>query len=897
MPNGSSDGSIIISTHLDNQELETELSRVTRKIQTLEERIGRMQAERMPLADQSAQLAANLDEAKARLDQMKNGPEYFSRSSIQQQESTVRQLQAEWDRVQGRVERYDANIQNATRELNRQRERAGSLSQQLAESGRQSDVMGNAMNRASKYMNQFLNRVKALARRVFIFTLITTALRSLRTWMWETIKTNEDATAAVARLKAALLTLVQPLVNVVIPAFIAFVNLLTDVVSAIAKVVASLFGVTLDESKQGAKDLYDKKAALEGVGSAAKKAGKSLASFDEINKLSNDSGNGGGAGGSKSEIAPDFSFFDKLDYKKKLDEMTVYISGALLALGAILAFTGVNIPLGIGLMALGAIGLASVIKENWDSMDDELKGAITKVLLTLGTAALVFGAILAFSGVNIPLGIGLMIAGVAAMATAAALNWDTLDDNIKDVISGILATLGLAMLVIGAVLAFSGANIPLGIGLMLVGALAMASAIALNWDVLKNDIGGVVSELLVILGAALLAIGAALAFSGANLPLGIGLMAVGALALGAAAALNWETIEAALKGPIGAVTAAVSAALLALGAVLAFTGVALPLGIALMAAGAIGLATVTFLNWDTIKNKLQGPIGAVTAAVSAALLAIGAILAFTGVALPLGIALMAAGAIGLATVVYLNWDTIKDALQGPIGQVTAVVSAALLVLGIILCCTGVALPLGIALIAAGAVGLVTTVALNWDAILDGIKGAWSRIRSWWDTNVAPKLTLAYWQEKFETIKEALVQKIKDAVNGAIALFNQFIDWVNDKLNISWDPVKIGGVEIISGGSFQLFKIPHIPALAQGAVIPPNREFMAILGDQKSGTNIEAPMSTIEQGVENVLRRMGVTGGSGDTTVILELDGQQFGKVVYKTYNRENRRIGVRLVEV
>lgn len=839
MPSGSSDGSIIISTHLDNQELERELNRLTRKIEAIEERITQRQAERMPLAEQSAQLAANLDEAKARLDQMRNGPEYFSRNSIRDQEAIVRQLQTEWDRIQGRVERYDTSIQNATLELNRQRERAGGIAQQLAESRGQSEAMGSAINRAGRYMDQFVNRVKALARRVFIFTLITAALRSLRTWMWETIKTNEDATAAVARLKAALLTLVQPLVNVVIPAFIAFVNLLTDVVSAIAKVVASLFGMTLDESKQGAKDLYDKKAALEGVGSAAKKAGKSLASFDEINKLSNDSGNDGGAGGSKSEIAPDFSFFDKLDYKKKLDEMTVYISGALLALGAILAFTGVNIPLGIGLMALGAIGLASVIKENWDSMDDKLKEAITKVLLTLGTAALVFGAILAFSGVNIPLGIGLMMAGVAAMATAAALNWDTLDDNIKNVISGILATLGLAMLVIGAVLAFSGANIPLGIGLMLVGALAMASAIALKWDVLKNDIGGVVSELLVILGAALLAIGAALAFSGANLPLGIGLMAVGALALGAAAALNWKTIEAALKGPIGAVTAAVSAALLALGAILAFTGVALPLGIALMAVGAIGLATITFLNWDTI----------------------------------------------------------KDALQGPIGQVTAAVSAALLVLGIILCCTGVALPLGIALIAAGAVGLVTVTALNWDAILDGIKGAWNHIRSWWDTNVAPKLTLTYWQQKFETIKEALVQKIKDAVNGAVALFNQFIDWVNDKLNISWDPIKIGGVEIISGGSFQLFKIPHIPALAQGAVIPPNREFMAVLGDQKSGTNIEAPMSTIEQGVENVLRRMGVTGGSGDTTVILELDGQQFGKVTYKAYNRENRRVGVRLVEV
>ena len=50
--------------------------------------------------------------------------------------------------------------------------------------------------------------------------------------------------------------------------------------------------------------------------------------------------------------------------------------------------------------------------------------------------------------------------------------------------------------------------------------------------------------------------------------------------------------------------------------------------------------------------------------------------------------------------------------------------------------------------------------------------------------------------------------------------------------------------------------PQIPKLAQGAVIPPNREFLAVLGDQKSGTNIEAPLSTIEQALRNVLAEQG-----------------------------------------
>jgi len=47
----------------------------------------------------------------------------------------------------------------------------------------------------------------------------------------------------------------------------------------------------------------------------------------------------------------------------------------------------------------------------------------------------------------------------------------------------------------------------------------------------------------------------------------------------------------------------------------------------------------------------------------------------------------------------------------------------------------------------------------------------------------------------------------------------------------------------------------VPKLATGAVIPPNHEFLAILGDQKSGTNVEAPLSTIEDAVRNVLSEM------------------------------------------
>lgn len=96
--------------------------------------------------------------------------------------------------------------------------------------------------------------------------MISQALASLREWFGKVIKTNDEATAAIGRLKGALLTLVQPLVNVIIPAFTAFVNVLSRIIAAIANVVSVLFGSTIKQSAQAAEGLNKEAEALEGVG-------------------------------------------------------------------------------------------------------------------------------------------------------------------------------------------------------------------------------------------------------------------------------------------------------------------------------------------------------------------------------------------------------------------------------------------------------------------------------------------------------------------------------------------------------------------------------------------------------------------------------------------------------
>ena len=81
--------------------------------------------------------------------------------------------------------------------------------------------------------------------------------------------------------------------------------------------------------------------------------------------------------------------------------------------------------------------------------------------------------------------------------------------------------------------------------------------------------------------------------------------------------------------------------------------------------------------------------------------------------------------------------------------------------------------------------------------------------------------------------------------------------------------------------------PQIPYLAQGAVLPANRPFLAVVGDQRHGTNVEAPLSTIQAAVAEVMARQ----GTGDINITFTGDLAQLGRVLKPVIERENRRVG------
>ena len=101
----------------------------------------------------------------------------------------------------------------------------------------------------------------------------------------------------------------------------------------------------------------------------------------------------------------------------------------------------------------------------------------------------------------------------------------------------------------------------------------------------------------------------------------------------------------------------------------------------------------------------------------------------------------------------------------------------------------------------------------------------------------------------------------DAAEGLVNAIIRGINWCAEKINDifcleipDWVP-KYGGERFAANlGQVSEISLPRIPvpALAQGAVLPPNKPFMAWVGDQKQGTNVEAPLSTIEDALRNVM---------------------------------------------
>ena len=139
---------------------------------------------------------------------------------------------------------------------------------------------------------------------------------------------------------------------------------------------------------------------------------------------------------------------------------------------------------------------------------------------------------------------------------------------------------------------------------------------------------------------------------------------------------------------------------------------------------------------------------------------------------------------------------------------------------------------------------------------------------------------------FESVWDTMVGVAKQGVNGIIDLVNAMLRALTGGMNAVIDRLNGIGVEIPS-------RVPEyqIPRLAKGAVLPANRPFLAVVGDQRRGTNVEAPLETIRQAVADVLGGAGAAQLYVSQPIEVKLDGQVLYRAMAKIEANRGARIG------
>ena len=467
------DGKIVVKAEVDAKNAQKELDSLTKKIDKMEEELNKSTGEQSGIkaqldaakeaAKQTEAAIKSLKDEASRIKDVTSGnvsaspDDYiaaYSRQAevaaqLKEQETALRQQDKIVESLDGKYARITDKVNEQTAALDAAKTRAGELTEKITSAHGATERMALASEKASKSMDTFGKRVSGLFKRILVFSLISKALQSLRTGLGKTIMQNEEARAAVARLKASLLTLAQPILEVVIPVFVKLVNILAQVVTAIAKFFGMLSGKSWSAQKSAAAGLNEEQKALEGVGAAAEDAGKSMAGFDEINQLTSNNagaGGGGGSGTSASDaISPDFSSLDMAeDELNDILGIVGAIAAGLLAWKIASLFTdSLSTIGGLALAAAGGFALVYFWLDAWNNGIDleNFLGMLGGLAALAGGLAIAFGPIAA--------GIALVAGGLAMLVVGIK---DVIEngfnlENTLTIIAGLFAAgLGISLL-------------------------------------------------------------------------------------------------------------------------------------------------------------------------------------------------------------------------------------------------------------------------------------------------------------------------------------------------------------------------------------------------------------------------------------------------------------------
>lgn len=342
----------------------------------------------------------------------------------------------------------------------------------------------------SEQFKKFTKRISGLAKRVFIFTMITKALRTMRKMLLSTIGADKQMSTSLAQIKGNLISAFAPIYNYILPAIRTLLAWLAKLTAVVSVFINSLFGKTASQADASAKALYNQASATEAAGDAAEKAKKQLSGLDEMNRWESNDSSGGGGGGGSSGIAPKFDLSDQVDTGKigKIAAVVRELSPYVAAVAAGFAawkigkkFLGnlskaKQLALAVAGAVLMAINVVDMLKNGINF--DNLTGYI------IGAAAAVTGLGMAF---------GVLGGAITAIIAGLVLLGVAIRDVIKNGFNNKnLTAITVALLTIGGAIAIiTGAWIPL----LIAAIAAVVVWIVAKWTSIKEWISKTISSI------------------------------------------------------------------------------------------------------------------------------------------------------------------------------------------------------------------------------------------------------------------------------------------------------------------------------------------------------------------------------------------------------------------
>lgn len=378
--------------------------------------VASIKVEQGNLDTKSLELATQLENAKDKAEQLKAA---LSEAKLNPENSSeVHQLSQQLDVLNSKLSQTKEEANQTKNEINEAFQRRRLLK------------FGDGFNEIGKKIDKFKSKMTKLIGAAMVFNLLRNSLTNLRNKYITLLKSNDDFSSSLNQIKANLMTAFAPIYNACLPAINSLMNALSKITGTIAVFVSGLFGTSLENAKNQAKGLSK---ALDETKKSGEEASGSLASFDNLEVISDSGSSAGGSGNSNPGIdySGEIQYSQRLlDFLNKIKDFVVDNKEVILGLlagisaGLVLIKFGLDgiMALGIGLIIAGIVtlvqGIINFINDpSWSNFAVILQGL---ALILAGVAI----AMLAVNAANPVAWILLAIAVVTTLVTLIIKYWD-----------------------------------------------------------------------------------------------------------------------------------------------------------------------------------------------------------------------------------------------------------------------------------------------------------------------------------------------------------------------------------------------------------------------------------------------------------------------------------------